>query len=87
MAFEIKTFDKRAQMVFLLPVEYEKHVCPNAEAHADQWTHVHLDACLPAFWHRGSEVLIKRTNFEKPAIASQSRVFRFLTQTKRKKKT
>ena len=48
----------RSEWCFFLPVEYEKHVCSNAEARADQWTHVHLDARLPAFWHRGDEVLI-----------------------------
>ncbi|MGD0209073.1 MAG: hypothetical protein ABSC89_15865 [Verrucomicrobiota bacterium] len=58
-AFKIKNLLTNApKWCFFLPVEYEKHVCSNAEARADQRTHVHLDARLQAFWHRGGEILI-----------------------------
>jgi len=65
--------------------ENENHICTNAEARAIQWTYVHLDACLPSFWHRGNEILINLNSFQKPAIASQSRVFCFFDAKPKRK--
>jgi hypothetical protein len=72
-------------MVFLPRVEYEKHVCSNAKARADQWTPVHLDARLPAFWHRGGESLIPRTIFQKTRDCQSIAGFSLLTQNQRER--
>jgi hypothetical protein len=71
---------------FLPPVENENRDCTNFEACASQWMYVYLAAQV--FWsgHRGDGILNKTTDFsENPAIASQSRGFRFLTHNQQTK--
>jgi len=43
---------------------------------------VHFRASLSFFWHRGNEWVKNKEIFQKPAIARQSRVFRFKQQQK-----
>jgi hypothetical protein len=71
---------------FFPPVKNENYGHFNSEAFASQWMHVYWAAQV--FWsgHRGNGILNKITDFsENPAIASQSRGFRFLTQNQQTK--
>jgi hypothetical protein len=64
----------------------ENHDCSNPEACASQWMYVYLATQVLWSGHRGNRILNSITVFsDNPAIASQSRGFRFLNQNQQTK--